>query len=156
MNRQIFKASKKDSAKKQPDTRGPGEKTEKQPSVSQTEDQYLDRLLKLIPGETVALYIFLQGVIMSALKNNESELQIWLWGIFIVLIIGNILFLKKFSDISDTSQLVVLTIAFIVWVFTIGGPFSYLNFYKPFMGSIVLGLFTFFIPLIYKGVPISE
>lgn len=120
-------------------------------------DTYLDRLLKLIPAEVVALYLFLEGVLQSALNEPDElgQLQGWLWGVFIVLIIGNVLFLRRYQQVKDVAQTVLLSLALVIWVLTLGGPFEYLDFYRPFMGSVLLGLFTFFVPLFYTGVPSS-
>src|SRR5262249_45221216 len=114
-------------------------------------DGYLDRLLKLVPTETVAVYLFLDGVVRSGLKDDPS-LGIWLWVVFGVIAAGNVLYWKK-AGVRDVVQFVVLTAAFVVWVFTIGGPFATAAWYKPFMGSVLLGLFTFLVPYLYKGLP---
>lgn len=123
-----------------------------------TQDLYFERLLKLIPGETVAVYLFIDGILKSALSTPEQsgQLQIWLWMIFGILFIGNILYLKRFNQIKDITQLVILSLAFVVWIFTVGGPFVYLSFYQPFIGSVILGLFTFLVPIFYKGVPVNQ
>jgi hypothetical protein len=120
-------------------------------TVSGTQDGYLERLLKLIPTETVAAYLFLDGVIRSSLKGDPS-LNAWLWAIFALIAVGNILYWRK-TGVTHFVQYILLTIAFVVWIFTIGGPFAQEPWYKPFMGSVILGLFTFFVPSIYKGVP---
>jgi hypothetical protein len=114
-------------------------------------DAYMERLLKLIPGETVAMYLFLQGVITSGLSGDDSQLKIWLWGIIVILAVGNILYLRKQQQVSDFTQILILTIAFFIWILSIGGPFVYFSWYQPFMGSVILGLFTFFVPLVYTG-----
>ncbi len=133
MNRQIVKA---------PTSRDIGE--------AGTRDGYMERLLKLIPGETVAMYLFLQGVIQSGLDQTE-ELKIWLWAIVAILAVGNVFYLQKYQGVTHTPQIIILTIAFFVWIMTIGGPFAYFSWYKPFMGSVILGLFTFFVPMFYTG-----
>ena len=60
---------------------------------SDSGDTYLKRLFKLIPSETVAVYLFVQGVLRSSLDDpGESvQLQTWLWGVYAVLIVGNLL-----------------------------------------------------------------
>ena len=58
-------------------------------------DAYMERLIKLIPGETVAMYLFLQGVIQSGLSDQEGQLKIWLWVIVGILAAGNLFYLKK-------------------------------------------------------------
>jgi len=134
MNRQIVKA---------PKSRNLGE--------AGTRDGYMERLLKLIPGETVAMYLFLQGVIQSGLDGETNQLIIWLWAIIAILALGNIFYLKKYQGVTDNVQILILTIAFFVWIMTIGGPFVYFDWYQAFMGSVILGLFTFFVPLVYTG-----
>jgi hypothetical protein len=119
-----------------------------------TQDEYLDRLLKLIPGETVAAYLFVVGVIQTALKGQPSALSIWLWIVFAVIGVGNFFYWKR-AKVTDPTQYVVLTAAYVVWVFTIGGPFATMEWYQPFMGSVILGLFTFLAPQFYKGVSSS-
>ena len=120
-----------------------------------TEDGYLDRLLKLIPAETVAVYLFVGGVLQTALKDQPSALSLWLWIVFGVIGVGNILYLKKAGQVTDALQYVLLTVAYAVWIFTVGGPFATTGWYQPFMGSVILGLFTFLVPQLYKGVPAS-
>ncbi len=116
-----------------------------------TQDDYIDRLMKLIPADTVALYLSLDGIVRSGLKGDPA-LSTWMWALFVVVTVGNVLYWRK-TGVTDVVQYVVLTLAFVVWVFTIGGPFHDLPWYKPFMGSVLLGLFTFFAPLLYKGAP---
>ncbi len=119
-----------------------------------TQDEYLDRLLKLIPGETVAAYLFVVGVIQTALKAQPSALGLWLWIVFAVIGVGNFFYWKR-AKVTDPAQYVLLTLAYAVWVFTIGGPFATTGWYQPFMGSVILGMFTFLAPQFYKGVPPS-
>jgi hypothetical protein len=140
MKRQITKAS-------DTQTRGIGAEGEV--------DNYLDRLLKLIPAETIAMYLFLEGLLATALANDTGQLRTWLWIVAGVLALGNILYLRQYQSVTDPLQLLFLTIAFFVWLMTIGGPFEYIQGYQPFMGSVVLGLFTFFVPLFYKGKPVE-
>jgi hypothetical protein len=114
-------------------------------------DAYMERLIKLIPGETVAMYLFLQGVIQSGLSDQEGQLKIWLWVIIGILAAGNLFYLKNQQGVTDATQLSILTIAFFVWILSIGGPFVYFSWYQPFMGSVILGLFTFLVPMVYTG-----
>ena len=122
-----------------------------------TEDVYHERLLKLIPGEVVALYLFLQGVLLSALSGpgQEGQLKVWLWAVFAIILVGNIFYLKKFNKVTDFVQILILSLAFIIWIFTIGGPFRLMDFYQEFMGAVALGIFTFFVPIFYKGPSVS-
>ena len=87
--------------------------------------------------------------------DSREQLQIWLWIVVGALAVGNLLYLRQLHNVTDPVQYVILTLAFGVWVLTVGGPFKYLAFYQPFIGSVILVLFTFFVPVVYKGVALS-
>ena len=112
-------------------------------------DVYMDRLLKLIPAESVTVYMFLDGVLRSALDGNA--LRVWSWIVFGIVLTGNILYLKK-SNIKDFVQYVIMELALVVWVIGLGGPFALYSWYQPFIGSIALGVFTFLFAKFYKGI----
>jgi hypothetical protein len=118
-----------------------------------SQERYDEKLLKLIPAETVAVYLSLQGVLMSAMAApaQAQRLNIWLWIIFVVMFMLNWLYLREFQRVTDPKQQAILAAAFVVWVFTMGGPFRSLSFYEPFMGSLALTLYTFVVPLLYRG-----
>jgi len=120
------------------------------------EDSYLDRLLKLIPVETVTVYVFIDGILRSALSGAEnlSKLRTILWIVFAVVTAGNLLYLRM-AKVTAFTQYLVMTVAFVVWVLSIGGPFNLYSWYQSFIGAVVLALFTFLIAPIYKGVSIS-
>jgi hypothetical protein len=109
-------------------------------------DSYVDRLLKYIPAESVALYLTLQGIILSGVGGQA--LTLWLWIIFVIGLCGTPLYLWRVLKVGKIVQLVVSTAAFGVWVFALGGAFASLSWYQPFIGSLVLVVFTFFAPLI--------
>ncbi len=117
-------------------------------------DSYSDRLLKLIPAETVAVYIAVQGILESSLGSpgQEGQLAIWLWALFAIIAILNIVYMGRILHVTDTRQYVLVTLSFVVWVLSIGGPFRFLSFYQPFIGAVVLTLYTFAIPMFYSGV----
>lgn len=118
-----------------------------------SQERYDEKLLKLIPAETVAVYLSLQGVLMSAMAApaQAQRLNVWLWIIFVVMFILNWLYLREVQRVTDLKQQAILATAFVVWVFTMGGPFRDLSFYEPFMGSLALTLYTFVVPLLYRG-----
>ncbi|MCK5241137.1 hypothetical protein KAR34_01680 [bacterium] len=104
---------------------------------------YQDRLLKLIPSEIIGAYLFLQGVIP---KEHGK------WGTSIVVFILCImtpLYLKRIQNVNKKNQLVVTTISFLVWVYSFGGPFTFWGIYQPWLGSIILVLWTMTVPLVF-------
>ena len=117
-------------------------------------DNYTDRLLKYIPAESVALYLTLQGIVLSSVE--APALKAWLWFAFAIGIIGTPLYLWRIQQVSKKMQLAVSTAAFGVWVFALGGAFASMSWYEPFIGSLALVVFTFFVPLISPDVLRSE
>jgi hypothetical protein len=113
-------------------------------------EEYRSKLLKLIPSEIVAAYMVLQGIIP---QDNK-------WGFIIVTVVLLILtpfYLKKLEKVTETVQIVVSTISFVVWIYSLGGPFEKwgdkmgFDIYEPWIASIVLVLWTLIIPLLVKN-----
>ena len=119
-------------------------------ALSQRVDNYWDKLLKYVPAESVALYLTLQGIVLSSVEGRA--LTTWLWIAFGIGIIGTPLYLWRIQQVSKRMQLAVSTAAFGVWVFALGGAFASLSWYEPFVGSVMLVVFTFFVPLISPDV----
>jgi hypothetical protein len=113
-------------------------------------DNYTDRLLKYLPAESVALYLTLQGIVLSSFEG--WWLIALLWFAFGIGSIGTLLYLWRGQQVTKIMQLAISTAAFVVWVLTLGGPFATLSWYKPAIGSILLLIFTFFVPLIKPDV----
>lgn len=124
------------------------------PTASQAPDDYVDRLLKYIPAESVALYLTLQGIILSGAEG--PSLDQWLWIIFAIGLVGTPMYLWRVVKVGKKGQLVVSTAAFGVWVFALGGAFASMSWYEPFIGSLALVVFTFFVPLISPDTLSSE
>lgn len=108
-------------------------------------DDIKDRIIKYIPGEVVAMYIFLTGI-ANQLPSETKPLILWI--ILIVLTLGTWLYLERIEKVKKTDQLIITTISFVVWVFALGGPFVYLDWYFPAYGQLLLGLYTFFVGII--------
>jgi large subunit ribosomal protein L7/L12 len=123
-------------------------------ALSQSADNYTDRLLKYIPAESVALYLILQGIVLSSVE--APALNAWLWFAFGIGIICTPLYLWRTQQVNKIVQLAVSTAAFGVWVLALGGAFASLSWDEPFLGSLMLVVFTFFAPLISPDVLSSE
>jgi hypothetical protein len=108
-------------------------------------DHYTDRLLKYIPAEAVVCYLFVLGV-MGKLTGPD-ETRIFQWSVFVVFCILTALYLWRMLKVRKIMQLAISVIAFVVWVFALGGPFALLPWYKPVYGEILLPVFTFAIAL---------
>jgi hypothetical protein len=104
-------------------------------------DNYYERLIKLIPTEIIGAYLALDNVLVS----SNAEI-IYRWALIIILVfvtpLNIFLTTKKGTEKTATSQIIISSLSFLVWVYTLGGPFKYFGFYKPFQGTFILVLFT--------------
>jgi hypothetical protein len=115
---------------------------------------YLDRLLKMIPGEVVGLYLVGSGII----PTDEGIVQV-IWTV--VCLIGVVL-IRAYGTADPTNNqpsqwgpVLIASVAFIIWVYTLGGPFATFNLHVPYIGSLLILAWTFFVPFFYKGPPDS-
>lgn len=102
---------------------------------------FQDKIVKLIPTEIVGAYMVLAGIVPA------SSAKVGTLVISIILLILTPLYLRKISKVTNVSQLVVTTISFAVWVYSLGGPFAAWGIYESYIASIVLILWTLIIPL---------
>ncbi|RFC47150.1 MAG: hypothetical protein DVB23_001222 [Verrucomicrobia bacterium] len=81
-------------------------------------DGYFDRLAKFIPGEAVALYVTLGGIVEGSQFAEDAGLQ---WGVFGFSLLFTPFYLAKVARVTKLSQVLVSTFAFAVWSLAIGG-----------------------------------
>ena len=113
---------------------------------------YLDRLMKMIPGDAVGLYLVGSGLIP---EGQAIGLAAWT----VLCLIGAIL-IRAYGTADpennmppDWVHVGISSVAFVIWVYTMGGPFAAFNLYIPYIGSLLVLAWTFFVPIIYKGPP---
>jgi len=116
------------------------------PAGSTAYDTYYSRLVKLIPSEIIALYLALDGI-ASAMKQKE----ILLWVVFGVAVTGAWFYLGRLANVKLLSQRLLTVLAFVIWVYVFGGPFTHLSWYDPGYGKLLLVVYTFFVPVIFRG-----
>lgn len=118
--------------------------------INSQPNDYKDRLVKLIPSEIVAAYVPLQGLIMGLTQNQQTIM----WIVFVCLLALVPLYLNKITAVKKPGQLAFSTLAFAIWVLALGG-FTVLlpgvTLLNANVGSIILILYTLFIPFVYKG-----
>lgn len=117
-------------------------------------ENYQSLVLKLIPTEVVAAYIFISGLL--PLYNSSVEMnkyRILHWIIFGLLFIINPLYLRYASSVTNKSQIIICTIGFAVWAFSLGNPFMTIGNDQDFsrlIGAIILALYTLIVPIFVK------
>ena len=115
-------------------------------SPAPSPDDYGSRVLKYIPAEVVAVYIAVQGAINQADPTPTSATLLWIaFGILLVL---TPVYLWRVTHVTKTLQLVIATVSFAVWVFSLGGPFAFLTWYQAIYGAVLLPLYTFAVGII--------
>jgi hypothetical protein len=108
---------------------------------------YQDKIVKLIPTEIVGAYMVLAGIIPA------SSAKVGTLVVSIALLILTPLYLWRISKVTNVVQLVVTTISFAVWVYSLGGPFAAWGIYQSYIASIVLILWTLIIPVVVTAQP---
>lgn len=120
-----------------------------------TDTSYFEKLIRYIPGELVAAYLALDGVLKEPFIDHQLVLY---WIVFLALLILTPLYViyrpnkVALADHSLRFHAAAATVAFVVWVFALGGPFvvTWPGLYRPVYGSILLVVTTLTIPVIEK------
>ena len=112
--------------------------------ATESADDRFQKLLKFIPSESIGLYVGLDGVLRSAVHDTPS-VRLWLSFVLIVCIFFTWLYLRRFWHVKRVSQVAVSTVAFVAYVFAIGGVFREFDFYQPWQSTVVLVIITAFL-----------
>jgi hypothetical protein len=108
-------------------------------------DRYQDRLIKYIPADVIAVYLCIAGILKTA--NGHAQVHVIEWIIFLILVPGTVFYLRRVARVTKWQQIAISVVAFVVWVFSIGGPFTQLGWYDPVYGAVLLPLYTFLVPV---------
>jgi len=121
-------------------------------SVSGSDDFrfYLERLLKLIPAEVIGLYLVGSGIVP---QGQTVGLTVWavvcLIGVFVVRVYGTAD--AAANQPPDWTHVLISAVSFVIWIYTLGGPFAAWGVSVPWIGSLLVLAWTFFVPIFYKG-----
>jgi len=114
------------------------------------ENNYQSRLLKLIPSEIVAAYLVIIGFIPAGYEHSK----ILLTAITAVLLVMVPFYLIIIMGVKGPFQISFTALSFLVWIYSMGGPFVYYGIHEPVFGSSLLVIWTLLIPLVIK--PVKE
>ena len=110
------------------------------------EPSFLKAVLKLIPGEVVAVFVFLQGILPRQLVPHL---------VISLLLVGlTPLYLRFALGVSFRPRLVISSLSVVVWIFALGsGPVQFLRppYYERWYGSVALALWTLIPPMFLFG-----
>ena len=118
---------------------------------------YLDRLMKMVPTEVIGLYLVGSGLIPS---GDTLVLTFWalicLIGVVVMRVWGTTD--TASSQPTDWMHVAISVVAFIIWLLTLGGGpfatggvFAAVHEQTPYLGSLLVLAWTFFVPIFYKG-----
>jgi MFS superfamily sulfate permease-like transporter len=94
----------------------------------------------------------IQEAVKATAKLTQDQLNpILIQIVFFVLLALTPVFLRVVSGVSNKMQLCVATFSYVVWIYTLGGPFVVWEIYYPIIGSVVLVLWSISIPLVVSG-----
>src|SRR5215216_2441829 len=102
-------------------------------------DDFLDRLIKYIPADVIAAYLTIDNILKGGLKDPQ-RLPTYLWAVFAILLILTPLYLWRVAGVTKWEQIGLSAVAFAVWVFALGGPFTQLDVYDPILAAVILPL----------------
>jgi hypothetical protein len=122
------------------------------PPAQQDFKYYLERLLKMIPGEVIGLYLIGQGLIPA---DQGIVMAVWA-----ALCLAGVVAVRAYGTADpeqhaapDWAHVGISSVAFAIWVYTLGGPFEVWGIAVPYIGSLLVLAWTFFVPIFYKGPP---
>jgi hypothetical protein len=121
--------------------------------VNETQPYY-DKAVKLVPTEIVGAYMVLAGVIgvgtATPTAPADSLSRVLIQVVFFVLLIMTPLYLWKIAKVGNKVQLIVTTLAFVLWIYTLGGPFSVWGLYEPKVAAVLLTLWSLVVPVVVR------
>ncbi len=104
----------------------------------QSDSDYAEKLIKLIPSEIVAAFLTIDGIV-STQPGIRYHVSLFA-SVFLLLLIP--FYLKYVLKVKSVLQIIITMLSFAVWVFSIGGPFLSYGWYLQSYGAVALILWT--------------
>lgn len=119
--------------------------------------QFLARVLKLIPAEVIALYQGVHGVVDGAAKSDPGARDFLVWLPWVGLAL--VLFVRAWGTRDATGSwktvqwgaVIIAAVSFAVWVISLGHVIAPWGAVEPWAGSVALLVWPFLIPYFYRG-----
>src|SRR5215207_6264134 len=110
----------------------------------QPANSYRDVLLKLIPSEIVAAYMVIDGAVSQ--DEDRARGLTLIAGLLLLLLTP--IYLARLYGVRNRAQIIFTTLSFVVWLYSLGGPFRFWGLYYPAISSVILVIWTLLAPLI--------
>lgn len=113
-------------------------------------DDYADKLLKLIPGEVIGVYLSMVMILNGSKAGAEGALP---WLVFAFGVFATYFYLRVTLKVTDIRQLLVTVGAFCVWAYSMGKPpfVEESCLYDDTYAGLLLVAYTFIAPKIPMG-----
>ena len=114
----------------------------------QQENSFLQVLLKLIPSEVIAVFVFVQDVLPRQLLPHLV--------MALVLVALTPLYLSLATGVKSRTQLILSTLSLVVWIYAMGtGPLRFVRapYYEPWHGAVLLAVWTLVPPMLLTRAP---
>jgi hypothetical protein len=111
---------------------------------------YVDRLMKMIPGEVIGLYLVGSGLIPGDQKLVST---IWIVICFIGVIVARIYGTRdpNAQHPIDWLHVAISAVSFLIWIYSLGRLLPDFIPYVSYIGSLMVLAWTFFVPIFYQG-----
>jgi hypothetical protein len=111
-------------------------------AIRREDNRFLTALLKLIPSEVVAVYLFVLGILPDRLVPH-----LVVAGVLVAL---TPLYLRFAMGVRSAAQLTVSCVSMLIWIYALQlGPVRFFRppWYEPWYGSVALAIWTLVPPM---------
>ena len=123
------------------------------PRQIRKDQKYQDKILKMIPSEIVAAYLVVEPLARQVSFGESSEgSKLVEWIVFGVLLALTPLYLARVQAVENARQIALTTASFVVWVYSLGGPFVAIGWHSAALASIILVIWTLAVPSLLGAV----
>jgi hypothetical protein len=127
-----------------------GEKALRAPAA-EPYDTYLAKLLKMIPAEIISLYLAGLALIPVSLPDTQKIAPMaWVGLCFLFVILARYVMTKDKDTSPDWKIVGLSAISFLIWTYSMGGPWATTSVYISWLGGLAVLAWTFFVPYCFK------
>lgn len=141
--REVAPAGRRRRGPEAPAAEAPARRATAVAAAQDEPDRFNDRVLKYIPAEVITIYLTADG--LARAKSLPPAVS---WIVFVLGLLGTVLYLRYGAGVGKPLQLAVSATIFVVWSLAIGGPFVHIHGYDTAYGAIALPFFTFLAGLV--------
>jgi hypothetical protein len=113
-----------------------------------SQDEYLSRLMKLLPGEIVALYTLGAALFKDDIVGQRFCIAA---SLVTLLVLRSLATRSNVTGIPQWLSVAISAVSFVIWLFVLGGPVESVFNYKMSYAVFAMALWTTIVPVFYKG-----